>query len=461
MRRRASAGGRLGCACVLAAGLFTTAAFGAEASVRRDATVEAIERVLPSVVNIGTETLVESRGDPSEQLFRDFFDPYHRSRPPDAQYSLGSGVIIDEAGYVLTNEHVVRRANRIWVKLSQEQGGREYQADRVSGTNRSDIALLKLRARPGEKFKAVKFAQDDDLLLGETVLALGNPFGLGGSVSRGILSSKNRRPSSDKEPLDVADWLQTDAAINPGNSGGPLINLNGELIGLNVAVYREGQGIGFAVPIKRVTGALAEAFTPEMTKGLWFGAQVKAGSSRLAILALQRGSPADKAGLRAGDVVLQVNGQTPRNFIELTRQLTAGLDQRDNALLVQRGADRRTATVRLIAEKSVFNAALIQQKIGATLQELTPEQVQQLRLTRAYGFLITAVDKAGPAAEAQLQRGFIVQGIDGQAPENIIQAARLLFAKKSGDTVELDLLLVRVGANFTLSEPATATLKVR
>ncbi|MBI3877620.1 MAG: trypsin-like peptidase domain-containing protein, partial [Verrucomicrobia bacterium] len=165
---------------------------GAEPDIRRDAVVEVVERVMPCVVNIGTETVVEVR-DPFEQIFKDFFGPYSRGRSPGrqySQYSLGSGVIIDEDGYVLTNLHVVRRASRVWVKL---QDGRELEAEPLVGTGVTDVALLRLKGKPGEKFKAVQFARDDDLLLGETVIALGNPFGLGGTVTRGILSSKDRR----------------------------------------------------------------------------------------------------------------------------------------------------------------------------------------------------------------------------------------------------------------------------
>src|SRR5207342_805516 len=164
----------------------------------------------------------------------------------------------------------------------------------------TDVALIKIRAKSGEKFTAVKFGADDDLLLGETVLALGNPFGLGGSVTKGILSSKSRRPPSETMPLDVPDWLQTDAAINPGNSGGPLVNLRGDLIGVNVAVYREGQGISFAIPVRRITAALAEMYSPETLQSLWFGARVKPGQFPLTVASVQSESPAAKAGLRAG-----------------------------------------------------------------------------------------------------------------------------------------------------------------
>ena len=161
---------------------------GAEADVRRDPAVEAVARVLPSVVNIGTETIV-AVADPFEELLREFWGPYHRRRRATTQYSLGSGVVVDEAGYILTNDHVVRRASRIWVRFSEEFGGREYEAKLVGESRKSDVAMIKIEPKPGEKLEAVRFAADDDLWLGETVLALGNPFGLGGSVSRGILSS--------------------------------------------------------------------------------------------------------------------------------------------------------------------------------------------------------------------------------------------------------------------------------
>ena len=223
----------------------------AETDIRRDATVAAIEMVMPSVVNIATETFFESH-EWYDVMRRQF---YGVPLPQAKSISLGSGVIIDEEGYLLTNLHVVNGAHRIQVKLWD---GREYEAEWLSETPASDVALLRIKAKPGERFKAIKFAHDDDLLLGETVLALGNPFGLGGSVTRGILSSKNRRPATGKEPLNIEDWLETDAAINPGNSGGPLVNLRGELIGLNVAVSQQeqGMGLGFSIPIKQVSAAL-------------------------------------------------------------------------------------------------------------------------------------------------------------------------------------------------------------
>src|SRR3954463_15657683 len=315
-------------------------ASGEERDVRRDATVEAVQRVMPSVVNVATATIVQTR-DPLHNLFREFFDPYYRRRQPNTQYSLGSGVIIDEEGFVLTNFHVVGRASRVWVKLAN---GKEYEADKMVGTSFTDVALVKIRAKDGEKFTAVKFGADDDLLLGETVLALGNPFGLGGSVTRGILSSKSRRPPTENEPLDVMDWLQTDAAINPGNSGGPLINLRGELIGINVAVYREGQGIGFAIPVKRVSAALAEIYSPEVLESLWFGARVRPGPVPIQVLSVQEESPAAKAGLRVGDSILQVNGKSPSGVIHFNRLISDSPDHKFS-LTVLRNSERKTLSI--------------------------------------------------------------------------------------------------------------------
>src|SRR5688572_1577727 len=285
------------------------------AELRRDETVRAIERSMPSVVNISGKTVVRRQGYLYD-WWRNNWAPFYQDMPP--QYSAGSGVIIDEEGYIVTNVHVVEDATEIVVTLSDN---RSYPAELVVGTRKSDIALLKIRAKPGERFVPIRFATDDDLYLGETVMALGNPFGLGGSVSRGILSSKTRRSTSQDGILDMEDWIQTDAAINPGNSGGPLVNLEGHLIGLNVAIFKEGQGIGFAIPVKRVTEALGEIFTPEVLRKLWFGAEFKQTTIGVSVAGVEPDSPAEKGGLKAGDIVLQVNSSVPKSVFALNREM--------------------------------------------------------------------------------------------------------------------------------------------
>src|SRR5438034_4941706 len=424
---------------------------GAETDVRRDATVAAIEKLMPSVVNIATIEIVEYT-DPFSRMFREFWDPYYRHREADARYSLGSGVIIDEDGYVLTNLHVVRRASRVWVKLAD---GREFEAKAIVGNTRRDVALLKLITKGNEKFRAVKFAPDDDLLLGETVLALGNPFGLCGSVSRGILSSKNRRPPLENEPLDVADWLQTDAAINPGSSGGPLTNLKGELIGLNVAIYREGHGIGFAIPIKQVTDALSEILIPEVTKSLWFGARIKSGPYPLAITGVESASPAEKAGLQKGDVIVQVDGKPPKGFIQCTEWI-GDSPKREVTLAVQRKGERREMTAKMVALADV-----IRQKLGASVQEMTQELAENFGYHRRDGLLIAEVDPDGPAARADLKSGYLLAGIDGQATPDLLAATGLLTGKKKGDRAELTITVRRQRGAFTSLNQGSVTVRVR
>ena len=438
-------------------GIWSFTSLSAEPDVRRDPTVQAIEQVMPSVVNIATETIIRVR-DPFEELFRGFWDPYHRRQPPNSQYSLGSGVVIDEAGYLLTNDHVVRRADKIAVKFCT--GTNVYDATVVANDQKSDIALLKLNARPGEKFHAIKFAREDDLLLGETVLALGNPFGLGGSVSRGILSSKSRIAPKEGESLDIPNWLQTDASINLGNSGGPLVNLRGELIGINVAVLSQAQGIGFAIPIKRVAEALSEIFPTECVKSFWFGARIKVGTSPLVISTVQPQSPAGKAGLKAGDAILQVNGKPPKSFIDFTDLLAANPDV-EVKLAVQRGPDRRNVALRLLPEKAVFNAQLIRDKLGLSLEELTPQLAARYGVRQTEGFIISGVESDGPAADAGLKRAILVTAIDGQTPPDLTAAAKLIFAKKKGDRVQLDIAIQQRLGNFNVLRQGAVELVSR
>jgi len=430
-RRRRAAGFAL-----LATAALLLAARAQTADVRRDAAVTAVERAMPSVVNIATTTVVDST-DPFFRWRAEFFGYRVRPQLEEVPASVGSGVIMDESGYVLTNEHVVKGASRIWIKLMD---GREIEAERVTGTTKTDVALLKMKAKDGEKFTPVRFAADDDLLLGETVITLGNPFGLGGSVSKGILSSKSRRPAREDSPLDVADWLQTDAAINPGNSGGPLINLRGELIGLNVAVFREGQGIGFAIPIKRVNESLSRYFTPEGTKALWFGARVRSGASLLEVTAVEAASPADKGGLRVGDTILQVAGKTPRNFIEFMRELNAAGADKPVSLLIRRAGAQQTLSVRLTPERDFFNAELVRQRLGLQVQELTRELAANMGFPFYGGFVVVDVDKDSPAAEARLEKYFVVRGVDNQPARDLVELGRALHARRADDTVRLNVI---------------------
>jgi len=431
----------------------------AEESQRQDAVVEAAGLVMPSVVNIATKTRVQ-RVRYYYDWWRDNWAPYAQELPP--QESAGSGVVVDASGYVLTNVHVVKDADEIWVKINNEAGEpKTYEAEVVVGSLTTDIALLKIiHGEAGKTFTVANFANNGDLLLGETVLALGNPFGLGGSVSRGILSSKSRRTETEGSQLDIPDWLQTDASINPGNSGGPLINLDGEIIGINVAVLKEGQGIGFAIPVKRVNEALSRIFTPEFLEGNWFGAKVDAGSRPLTVTAVEPNSPAAKADMAVGDQITKINGHSPRNFIEFAVRL---LDLGYNPTVqidIKRGDDVFLRAVNLIPEKTFLNSGLIREKTGVSLEALTPEVARALGFNSAEGLVVSQVDADSPADKAGLTTGVVVVAIDDRKASDIVNAARLLNRKTSGEGLKLSLVHIRRKGIFLRRTTESVTLKV-
>jgi serine protease Do len=419
----------------LAWSLFTAAQ--AQTDIRRDAVVQVTEEVMPCVVNVSTESVVESR-DPFEEFWRHYYGR------PKVQSSLGSGVIVSEDGYLLTNLHVVKRASRIQVKLSDAAGGGVYDVEPMYGTSQIDVAMLKIIPhKKGERFKAIRFAKDDDLLLGETVLALVNPFGLGESVTKGILSSKRRAAPKENEDLQMENWLQTDALINPGNSGGPLVNLRGELIGINNAILEGAQGIGFAIPIKEVRQALGEIFNPE-TASRWFGAQVSV-DSPLVVRNVEPHSPAEEAGLKEGDLILDLNGQPAGDYIDFNRALRGPRDLKFD-LTVRRDGEPRQIHLRLLPFADLFR-----RRMGLDLQELTPELVRQLGLEsfggQESGLLIAGVEKGSVAEQASLREYYLLNAIGDQRVRNYLDVHAVLASLAAGDKAQLSVLVPRTRGN--------------
>jgi serine protease Do len=413
------------------------AASAEESDIRRDATVNAVEQAMPSVVNIATK---------GKEPVRNIFDQFQRQMLNQPLYnevvSQGSGVVIDDNGYLLTNFHVINGADQIQVQFVN--GTNVFEATVVKADAKTDVALLKIKAGPNQKFHAIKLAKEDDLLLGETVLAMGNPLGLSGSVTKGILSSKSRVAPQQGEPLDLPNWLQTDASINPGNSGGPLVNLKGELIGINVAVLNETangqpvQGIGFAIPIRLVENALSEILPTEYVRSYWFGARAKVGSYPLVLTSVQPDSPAGKAGLRVGDVVMQVNGKVPKTFIEFG-DLLASSAQKQISITYKRGETMQEASMRLVPESSVFNADMIRKKLGLVVER------------NSYGFVINEVDTNSPAGNSALTPNTLIWAVDRQTPpDDIAGFAKLLYAKRKGDSVLLHVLNVERSGGFNI-----------
>lgn len=289
---------------------------GAADDSRRSPVVLAVEKVSPAVVNIGT-TYRERVGPgfpfTGDDFFRDFF-PEFFSREY-TRSSLGSGVIIDgEKGLLVTNHHVVARAAEIKVTTSD---GKEYQARILGSDPRSDLAVLEIEAE--ERLPEVGFGDSGDLMIGETVIAIGNPFGLSHTVTTGVVSAIDRTVRSGD--MVYRNFIQTDASINPGNSGGPLLNINGDLIGINTAIYQKAQGIGFAIPVNRAKRIIGELIRVGEVRFPWLGLELQELTEELRrhfrVSELQGGllvrgvfseSPAMKAGLLRGDILLQVGG---------------------------------------------------------------------------------------------------------------------------------------------------------
>ena len=282
--------------------------------LRHNEIVDAVEKVAPAVVNISTETRVENP-------FADFVDPFEwffgngqrRAPRQRIENSLGSGVIVTADGYVLTNDHVISQASKITVTL---RDGRQIEADLVGSDRDSDLAVLKLKDKG--PFPFARMGDSDDLMIGETAIAIGNPFGLENTVTVGVLSAVGRSlPGPDRQAVRYADFIQTDAAINPGNSGGALVNILGELIGINAQIVASGQNLGFAIPIARGRKVYEELKSFGRVRPLWTGmvlgaadeAEMASPNGGVVVWRVFGDSPAAGAGIQAADVLVELNGQ--------------------------------------------------------------------------------------------------------------------------------------------------------
>jgi serine protease Do len=403
---------------LLALALANAAALPAGANdpfLRRTAAVEAAQRVGPAVVNITTEQEVRQqspfegfRGDPFfERFFRDFFDP---GRPRTAK-SLGSGVIIDQAGHVLTNEHVVGHADRIQVSL---QDGREFDATLIGADPNNDLAVLRVETQ--EKLPWTTPGTSRDLLVGEPVIAIGNPFGLSNTVTTGVISALDRsiRASDDRA---FYGFIQTDASINPGNSGGPLLNAEGTLIGINSAIYQGAEGIGFAIPIDVARRVVDQLLVHGEVVPVWVGVglqdldpelqdalELPRGTKGALIAVVETGSPGERAGLRRGDLVTKVSGhavETARDFYGILERTTPG-EQID--VEIWRDGARRTLAARPEQVSDRVVSDLAERLLGLSLSP-----------AERGGFRVKAVRPKSGAERVGFQPGDVVIGINGRA----------------------------------------------
>ena len=308
---------------------FVNLSFFANAKTVPESFADLAEKLMPSVVNISTTQTVVTNvnpfpfefppGSPFEDMFKEFGTPQKRKAS-----ALGSGFIIDEKGIVITNNHVIKGAEDIIVRVD---GDEEYKAKVIGADPLSDIAVLKIEST--EKFKAVKFGNSDEARIGDWVIAIGNPFGLGGTVTSGIVSARNRDLGMNR----YEDFIQTDASINVGNSGGPLFDMNGDVIGINTAILgREGSiGIGFAIPSNSAKKVIEQLIEFGETKRGWLGVRIQYVTKEIAdvekldkprgalVASVAENSPSDKAGIKAGDIILEFNGVPIKEMKELPK----------------------------------------------------------------------------------------------------------------------------------------------
>lgn len=418
------------------------------------------KQVSPAVVYISTEqTIKDQRTDQFREFFGDeFFRRFFGDTPQEREYKrrgLGSGFITNSDGYILTNSHVVAEADKIKVTLADK---REFEANIVGADPKSDVAVIKIE---GENLPVVRIGDSNAIEVGDWAIAIGTPFGLSQTVTAGIISAEGR---SNIGINDYEDFIQTDAAINPGNSGGPLVNIDGEVIGINTAIYsRSGgyQGIGFAIPINmarsimdsliskgRVVrgwlGVMIQPVTPEIAKG--FGLKEATGTLVGDVL---KGGPAEQAGLKHGDVIMTFDGQ-PIDGPNTLKNIVAATDvgKTVDVVLVRDGQEL-TMQVKIgeqpgDLEASASGSPQTTEEFGLSVQELTPEIASQLGYAGDQGVIISSITPGGPAEDAGLRRGDLIKEINRQ-PITSVEEYNNALAEI--DKEESFLALIRRGEN--------------
>jgi serine protease Do len=389
--------------------------------------VELAAKNKPAVVNISTSRVVQ----PREQLrqppaqkganpFDDFFEHFFDKAPqrPYTSRSLGSGFIISDDGYILTNYHVIAGADEVKVKLSDS---REFKAQVKGGDEKLDLALLKIDAK--DKLPVAPLGDSDALEVGEWVMAIGNPFGLGQTVTTGIVSAKGRVIGSG--PYD--DFIQTDASINPGNSGGPLFNTRGEVICINAAIIAGGHGIGFAIPVNMAKEIIPQLKEKGKVSRGWFGVSVQPVTPELAqsfglaetkgvlVSEVMKDSPAEKAGLKSGDIIVEFDGKPIHEINELPR-IAANMAVGKKALvkILRNGKiEEKTVIIGMGKEAGGRPGAIIQDKLGMIVTDLNSELAAKLGLKETTGVLVAEIKPGGAAETAGMAVGDIIMQVDG------------------------------------------------
>ena len=420
---------------------------------------ELAQKAKPAVVNIRTVKTVNGDGRLPQHFFgnpfgkddpfKHFFGPFPGGPSRDfKQQSLGSGFIIDKAGYIVTNNHVIESADQIKVKLAN---GNEFDAKLIGRDPKTDLSLIKIEV--SNDLTALEMGDSDALEVGKWVVAIGSPFGLEQTVTAGIVSAKGRTIGAG--PYD--DFIQTDASINPGNSGGPLINMEGKVVGINTAIIANGQGIGFAIPVNLARGIIEQLKNGgEVTRG-WLGVGIQDISPELAeyygikdtkgvlVTHVYEGDPADKGGIKTGDIIVAVNEKIVSSSRDLSRIIAEIGAGKRTAISLVRNGDKRNVSVELTKRN---DKDLDENKksegtgeFGLELSELTPDLARQIGYAENENGVVVINVKAGSKAEtAGIQQGDLIKEINHVTVKGLNDYKSQLDKIKKGDAA---LILVK------------------
>ena len=397
---------------------------------RRSEIVEVVEKVAPAVVNIAAEQIVRRR--PS--LFDEFFfggDPRPRS---DRAQSLGSGVIIDPKGVILTNDHVISGASRI---LATTKSGQELECEVIGSDADNDLAVLRVR-NPRGSLPTIRLGTSSDLLIGETIVAIGNPFGLSNTVTAGVVSALGRSVRGDQNQRLYTDFIQIDAPINPGNSGGPVVNIQGEMVGIATAIIGGAQGIGFATPVDRAKRIVDDLLRFGEVRAVWIGVRGRTITSGGEAGGLERprgyrvrsvfpGSPAARAGLRPGDLIVSLDGAPIESEDAFETALAGRGPGRPMRLVLRNAGAERTVTVQGAAPPPNLGVQILKDEIGMSVAAVRG------------GLRITVLDRDGPAARAGIDSGDFLLAVNGARVQSVDDVNRILQRDHNRTTVWMEV----------------------
>jgi serine protease Do len=425
----------------------------------------------PTVVNVNTESTIKNphrRGhggnpdQPEDQdPFGDFFDKFfggQQGNGPIRERSLGSGVIVDAKGYIVTNRHVVEKADRIRVKLMDDPPGTFHDAKVIGSDQETDLAVIKIESE--KPLPVAKLGNSDSMEVGDWVLAVGSPFGLSETVTAGIVSAKGRNIVPNRQ---FQSFIQTDAAINPGNSGGPLVNMAGEVIGINTAILTDTNayaGVGFAMPSNTVVSVYNQLIAPEHrvargSIGIMFNAQENpaisrvygAGAGGVTVSAVTAGSPAEQAGLKVGDTIVSVDGKPVKNGDELVADIASRKPGTKVNLGLVRNGKKQDATVTVTDRAKLFAARLgedddnggaeapKESKLGLTVRAVTSEMADRLDIPAGKGIIVQDIKPSSFADDVGLTRGDVILEINKQPVNSEDDFNRISSSLKSGQDV--------------------------